>query len=538
LETFTLYFSSKGSFMKKRIAAVSAICLLCPWVLIAGEKIHSDINWRICREATEHSQILRTVHQLTDIFGPRLTGSPNFKASCEWSAERLKEWGMKNVQLEKWNFGHPGWTCDKYSVHVVSPYKANLHARVVAWTPATKGVIRAKVVQINPPEIPSEKDLAAYLNKIKNSIRGRIVLVGAHTHVPIKWNPHAKRLEDSELLRRFDPLNPEAPEPDQVPRQPGKDPKLLSPQEVEDKICAFLLAEGALVQVADAALEHGLIRVFANRTYNLSKSVPSIVISNDDYGRLSRVLADGVPVEMEIEIVNSTSSDTLTSLNVTAEIPGTGRKDQVVMLGAHIDSWHAGTGATDNATGVAVMMEAARILGKIDAKPKRTIRLALWGGEEQGLLGSRAYIREHFGTFEAPKPEFPALCAYVNIDYGTGRIRGASVFGPPEAAEVLRQILAPFRDLGVMGANALNARTYGATDSTAFNWAGLSGINLIQDPIEYIPHSWHSDLDTYERVLEEDLKQCATVIASLVYHLAAREEMIPRFSDESMPPPQ
>jgi Zn-dependent M28 family amino/carboxypeptidase len=220
---------------------------------------------------------------------------------------------------------------------------------------------------------------------------------------------------------------------------------------------------------------------------------------------------------------------------VIAEIPGSDLKDQIVLLGAHIDSWHAGTGATDNAAGVAVMMEAVRILQILGVKPRRTIRIALWGGEEQGLLGSKAYVRDHFGTFEEQKPEYSTLSAYLNLDSGTGRVRGASIFGPPEAANALRKLLEPFADLGVAGASAITLRSYGATDSTSFSWAGLPGINLIQDPIEYITHTWHTDLDTYERVLELDLRQCVIVVASLAFHLSMRDELLPRFPGDSMP---
>jgi Zn-dependent M28 family amino/carboxypeptidase len=283
----------------------------------------------------------------------------------------------------------------------------------------------------------------------------------------------------------------------------------LEPREIDEKVDAFLLAGGALVKVTDAARDHGPIRVFANRSYDSSKAIPSVVIRNEDYGRMSRILADGIPVEMEVEIVNAIYPDEQTSLNAVAEIPGTDTQDQVVMMEAHIDSWHAGTGATDNAAGVAVMMESARVLQKLAVKPRRTIRVALWGGEEQGLLGSKAYVRDHFGTYETPKPEFSNLVAYFNVDSGTGRVRGASVFGPPEAAAVLRQILEPFRDLGVVGANSVKARNHGGTDGTSFNWAGLAGINFSQDPIEYNTNTWHTDLDTYEGILEGDLEQSA-----------------------------
>ena len=207
------------------------------------------------------------------------------------------------------------------------------------------------------------------------------------------------------------------------------------------------------------------------------------------------------------------------------------------MLGGHLDSWHSATGATDNAIGCAVMMEAARILKAIGVKPRRTIRVALWGGEEQGLLGSKAYVKQHFGTFENPKPEYAKFAGYFNVDSGTGRIRGASVFGPPEAAAMLREILTPFEDFGVMGAIATRSRASGGTDSTSFNEAGLPGIGLGQDPIEYGSYTWHTNLDTYERIIEDDVKKSAAAIASAVYHLAMRDEMLPRFSKETMPAP-
>ena len=207
------------------------------------------------------------------------------------------------------------------------------------------------------------------------------------------------------------------------------------------------------------------------------------------------------------------------------------------MLGGHLDSWHAATGATDNAIGCAVMMEAARILKAIGVKPRRTIRVALWGGEEQGLLGSKAYVEQHFGTYENQKPEFAKFNGYFNVDSGTGRIRGASVFGPPEAATVLRETFAPFADLGVAGALPTNSRRSGGTDSTTFNEAGLPGIGLSQDPIEYGTYTWHTSLDTYERVIEDDVKKSAMAIAAAVYQLAMRDEMLPRFSKDQMPAP-
>src|SRR6185503_19738788 len=208
-----------------------------------------------------------------------------------------------------------------------------------------------------------------------------------------------------------------------------------------------------------------------------------------------------------------------------------------VMLGGHLDSWHASTGATDNAIDWAVMMEAARILKTLGVKPRRTIRVALWSGEEQGLLGSKAYVKEHFGSYEQPKAEFAKFAGYFNVDSGTGRIRGAQIFGPAEAAAALREVFAPFEDLGVAGAVSTRSRRSGGTDSTSFNEAGLAGISLGQDPIEYNSYTWHTNLDTYERIGEEDAKKSAIAVAAAVYHLAMRDAMLPRFTSETMPAP-
>lgn len=524
--------------MTKRLALILTLCLFSGLQLFAEEKIDTEVNWRVRREETQNSQIMNLVRHLTDVYGPRLTGSPNLKAACDWSMKQMKQWGLQNENLEKWDFAHPGWSCDKYVVRVLSPYQDTLNARVVAWTPSTKGVVRAKTVQITPPDRPTQESLTTYLNSVKDKIPGRIVLVGAYKEVPIQFNPAYKRREDSELRAQYDPINPVPPFPPKPVDQPADDPKPLDPRAIDEKTNAFLLENGALLRVADAARSHGQIQVFANNTFNTARAVPGIVIRNEDYGRLSRLMADGKEIEMEVEISNTIHSEEQAAVNVIAEIPGSDLRDQVVMMGAHIDSWHAGTGATDNATGVAVMMEAARILRNLGIKPRRTIRIALWGGEEQGLLGSKSYVKDHFGTFESQKPEFSNLSAYLNLDSGTGRVRGASVFGPPEAAEVLRRFLESFADLGVIGATAVKTRSYGGTDNFSFNWAGLPGINLSQDPIEYMTNTWHTDLDTYERVLEGDLKQCVIVIASLVYHLAMRDEMLPRFPADSMPPPE
>jgi hypothetical protein len=390
-----------------------------------------------------------------------------------------------------------------------------------------------------PPERPTQEVLTTYLEGQKAHVKGKIVLVGKQVVVPVTVNPPARRLDDQRAKERYDPNNPNAgqfgPRRDRQQQGPA-DPKQLNPQQVNEQLDKFLVENGALIRVNDGGRDHGQIRAFHNRTYDIHKVVPTVIMRNEDYGRIARIMADGTPVTLEFNIVNRLYPEGVTAYNTIAEIPGTDRKDEVIMLGGHLDSWHAATGATDNAIGCAVMMEAARILKALGVKPRRTIRVALWGGEEQGLLGSQAYVKEHFGSFEAPKPAFEKFGGYFNIDSGTGRARGASVFGPPEGATILREALAPFSDLGVMGAIASKSRGLGGSDNGSFNQAGLPGIGMGQDPIDYQTYTWHTSLDTYERIIEDDAKKSAIAIAAAVYHLAMRDALLPRFTKEQMPP--
>jgi carboxypeptidase Q len=493
-----------------------------------------DIRDRIRKEGMEHSQILKTMHMLADVYGPRLTGSPNHKRAAEWAIKQMTDWGLVNGHLEPWDFKHPGWLNERLTAHIVSPVKDSLVCEVLAWTPSTRGTVRAKAHQIVLPERPTQAQLTEYFAKEKGKVSGRIVLVGKHQIVPVNLTPAPKRSDDKQIAERFDPDARPSPRPTPSPTPA---PPLLAAQQIADQVDKFLKDSGALVRVNDAGREHGQIRAFNNRTFDVTKVVPTVVMRNEDYGRISRILADGSEVLLEFNIVNRVYPEGNTSYNTIAEIPGTDKADEVIMLGGHLDSWHAATGATDNAIGCAIMMEAARILKTLNLQPRRIIRVALWSGEEQGLLGSQAYVKEHFGTFETPKPGYEKFGGYFNIDSGTGRIRGASVFGPPEAANILRDILKPFKDEGVAGAIASRSRNLGGTDSTSFNQAGLPGISLGQDSIEYGSHTWHTNLDTYERILEDDVKKDAVVVATAVYQLATRGELLPRFSKEMMPPP-
>jgi hypothetical protein len=515
---------------------VLIVALALPALVGAQSRLDADLAAKIRQEAQERSQILHTVHTLTDIYGPRLTGSPSIKAAGEWAIRTMESWGLTNGRLEPWDWNRPGWANERATAHIVAPVKDQLTIEVLAWTPGTNGVQKAHAYHLIAPDRPTPADLNDYFNSIKDKVRGRMVLVGANVPAPVTMNPPPKRRDDEQVRRQFDPDRPPAAPPQGAGAQ-RTEPPPMSPAEINRRIDEFLVASGALVRVNGSRREHGQIVAFGNSTYDVAKVLPTVVMRNEDYGRISRILAGGTPVELEFDIVNA-AYPAGPAYNVTAEIPGTDKADEVVMMGGHLDSWHAATGATDNAIGCATMMEAARILKVLGVKPRRTIRVALWTGEEHGLLGSRAYVEQKFGSFENPKPDYAKLAAYVNMDTGTGRLRGASVFGPPAAADVLRRALEPFSDLGVAGAVATRSRNIGGTDSTSFNNAGLPGINFSQDPIEYETHTHHTNLDTYERVLESDVKSAAIVIAAVVYELAMRDDLLPRFSKDEMPAPQ
>jgi len=523
--------------MIRRVSTlVALLALVAP---LAGQpRLDAEINAKIRQEENARSRIMHTLHVLADVYGPRVTGSPSLKAAGEWAIKEMTSWGFSNGHLEPWEFGHPGWVNERLTAHIVAPAKDALVAEVLAWTPGTNGVVTAQAYQLSLPDRPTPAELTAFLDSAKDKVKGRIVLAGKHVFVPVNFDPPAKRRPDDQVRQQYDPNNPNA---GQFGRGRGgrsdQPPPPMTANEINRRVDEFLVANGARLRVNDAGREHGQIIAFNNRTYDLAKAVPTVVLRNEDYGRISRILADGTPVELEFDIVNKAYPEGRTAYNTIAEIPGTDKRDEIVMLGGHLDSWHSATGATDNAIGCATMMEAARILKAVGVTPRRTIRVALWSGEEEGILGSQAYVKEHFGSFENQKAEYAKLAAYLNIDSGTGRARGASVFGPPAAAAVVREALAPFAGLGVAGAVATTSRNVGGTDSTAFNNAGLPGIGFGQDPIEYNSHTHHTNLDTYERVVEDDVKASAIEIAATLYQLAMRDEMLPRLPAAQMPPP-
>ncbi|PYS98589.1 MAG: peptidase M28 [Acidobacteria bacterium] len=510
-----------------------------------------DVNAQIRKEGMENSRIMHTLHILTDLYGPRLTGSPNHVNAAKWAAEEMKRWGFDNTALEPWDFGHPGWVNDRNTGLMLSPVADTLTFEVLAWTPSTKKKVTADAVQIVIPTVqssitpsiqqqPTQEELTAYFESVKSLVRKKIVLVGKWSFLDQSRDPAPKRIPDEDNAKRYDPdptkRAPGGPgRPNQTP--PAPRPGALTGAQVNEQVDKFLLDNGALVRINESQLDRGAVRAFNNRTFDIKKVIPTVVMRNEDFGRISRLIADGTPVRLEFDLKSHIVPEGKTSYNLVGEIYGSDKKDEVVMLGGHLDSWHSATGATDNAVGCATMMEAARILKAIGVKPRRTIRVACWSGEEQGLLGSQAYVAQHFGTFENPKPEWAKFNGYFNIDSGTGRARGMSIFGPPEAATILREAVQPFSDLGIAGAINSTGRGLGGTDSTSFNAAGLPGIGVSQDPIEYFNVTWHTNLDTYERIIESDVKASAVSIAAALYQLAMRDEMLPRFAPENMPKP-
>jgi carboxypeptidase Q len=561
------------------LACMAGLLLLVAMPMTAQAPGVSEMYAQIRAEETNNSKIMWIIHEVADVHGPRVTGTPNLKAADDWAVKTMASWGLTNTHLEPWTFQPPsaatpvpGWENMELQADAVAPFHGQLMVKPLAWTPSTKGVVTGQVVLVEPPGLapptgggfnffgaappppepkwaappmpaaakpaepkqPMQAELDAYLNSVKDKVRGAIVFVGKHIEVAEDMHPAPMRRPEEEWTSRFDPKNPR---PFRFPEQPKLPEGQLTRAEVSRQVDQFLVDNGALVRVNDAGRTHGVIIAQQNGTYDWVRAVPTLVMRNEDYGRISRIIGDGTAVTLRINIQNKEYPEGTTVYNAIGEIPGGDKKDEVVMLGGHYDSWHDATGATDNGIGSAMMLEAVRILAALHVKPRRTIRIALWSGEEEGLLGSLAYVQQHFGTFENQKPEYAKLDAYFNIDSGTGKPRGAGVFGPAGAAEMVNEAMKPFAEWGFMGTLPSDSRRTGGTDSTSFNNAGLPGIGLTQDPFDYGSYTHHTNLDTYERIYEEDVREGAVEIASAVYALAMADQMVPRFKDAEMPKP-
>ena len=535
----------------------------------------NDPIQRIKKEGMERSQVMQTLSYLSDVIGPRLTASPNMKRANEWTRDQLTKWGLQNAHLEAWGPFGRGWSLKRFSAQIVEPQGIPLIAYPKAWSPGFAAPITAEVVYV---EATTEADLEKY----KGKLNGKIVLTAPTREVSAHFDALGKRLDEKGLLALAD-----APEPRVGGGRPGGNFQgnnaFRTAQQLASAKLRFYQQEGAALLVDPGRGDGGTIFVQSAQVappvadpaattpvrpvsvYDKSapKVTPQIVLAIEHYNRIARMLQAGEAVKMNVDLSVAFHDTDLMSYNTVAEIPGTDLKDEVVMLGGHMDSWHSGTGATDNGAGVSVAMEAVRILQTLGLKPRRTIRIALWSGEEQGLLGSRAYVAEHFGSMQAAtsnvpsgsgngtgmgsgngagngngtaqaqapsmvlvkKPDWEKLSGYFNLDNGTGKIRGVYLQGNEAIRPLFRQWLAPFRDLG---ATTLSISNTGGTDHLSFDGVGLPGFQFIQDEIEYDTRTHHSNQDTFDRIQADDMKQAATIMAAFIYNTAMRDEKLPR----------
>lgn len=515
---------------------------------------------RIKDEGMNRSQVMSTLSYLTDVIGPRLTGTPALKRANEWTRDQLTKYGLQNAKLEAWGPFGRGWTLQGFAADITEPQVRPLEAFPKAWSPDVD-VSNAEVVWL---DIKSTADLQKY----KGQLRGKVVLNGPIREVKPHFEGEATRQTDKDLLELAD-----APDPD---AKPIKSEGTVSPQQLARQRAAklryataaarntFYVQEGValvldpsragdggniFVQQATAAVPvdtttmETLYNSNSAHVWDLKQpaTVPQAVVAVEQYNRLARMIQQGEKVKVSVRLKGQYHEQDPMAYNTVAEIPGTDKKDEVVMVGGHLDSWHGGTGATDNAAGVAVAMEAVRILKAAGLQPRRTIRVALWTGEEQGIYGSEAYVKQHFGEAApadpkekaapggAPrvvvKPEWNKLSCYFNLDNGAGKIRGVHMQGNEAVQPIFREWLAPFRK---DGATTLTLSNTGGTDHLSFDAVGLPGFQFIQDELEYNTRTHHSTQDVYDRAPTDDMKQAATVMAAFIYQAAMRDEMLPR----------
>jgi len=531
------------------IAAALIFCLAVSAQVAQVEKVDLEMMKKIREEGTQRSQVMETLSWLTDVHGPRLTNSPQFKRASEWAKGKLTEWGLQNASLEAWGPFGRGWSLEGFTANVVKPDFTPLIAYPKAWSPSTNGVVRGPVVYLDAKTVED-------LEKYKGKLKGAIVLVSPLRDVQAHFRPEGTRMTDETLLAM---ANAEPPTPGgggfRRGGGGGGNPEQRLAAELGSKKWQMVYDEGAAVALDTGRGDGGTIFVqaammpasgdapFDRRSRAWSpdaKLIPQATLAAEHYNRLVRMVTKGVPVELEIQIAAKFHDQDLMGSNVIAEIPGSDLKDEIVMVGGHFDSWHSGTGATDNAAGSAVAMEVVRILQALGVKPRRTIRIGLWGGEEEGLIGSRAHVEKYYAARQssqaaagpqgqqAPitlKPDHEKFSAYFNLDNGTGKIRGVYLQGNEAVRPIFRAWLDPFRDLG---AATLTSRNTGGTDHTSFDAVGLPGFQFIQDEIEDGTRTHHSNMDVYDRIQAEDMKQASVSIAAFVYNAAMRDQKLPR----------
>ena len=520
-----------------------------------GDRSDLSIVGRIKTEAFDNSQVMDTLQFISDQYGPRLTASPECRQAAEWAVKRLQSYGLEKVHLEKWGPFGRSWSIRKYSVEMLEPRYALLVAAPLAWSDNTNGPQTAEIM-ITPFHVgrPSynpavlEADIAKYESAWKGKLKGKIVMLSR----PVDIKPDEKaafdRYTDKELSDMSMAPTPTSKVPVdlknlKIPEDPDEARRYLMSMpasvlnkfidhrtELRAKLAAFLKAEGVVAVLnQDDRAKDGRLNAEAAGSYKAKDSLapPTFIVTGEQYNRMARLVEKNVPVKVRVDLEAEYSKDDQESYNIVAEIPGGSKKDEIVMLGGHFDSWHTGTGATDNGAGSAVMMEAVRILKTLNLKLDRTVRIALWTGEEEGLLGSKAYVKEHFGDPDTMKitEEHAKLSGYFNLDNGSGKVRGVYLQGNDAMRPIFDQWLSAFRDQGV---STVTIRNTGGTDHLSFDAVGLPGFQFIQDPLDYGTLTHHSDIDTYDHLQAPDLMQAAAVIATVVYDAANRGEMLPR----------
>jgi len=517
--------------MKRAILILALAAAVAPFSGAQGEKLDFATIGKIRDEGLTRSQVVDHVSWLSDVFGPRLTGSPGIQQASEWAMKKFTEWGLANVHQERWPFGK-GWALVRFSAHLVEPQVQPLIGFPHEWSSATKGPVTADVIRV---QIASEADFAKYRGKLA----GKIVLTQPPRAVRMLEGPIILRMGDKETAEAET-----TPVPSSDGRGGGRGGAAAA---FRQKLEEFYVSEG-VVAVFDRGSNGDMAAGGSDMTWqqqhpdggtifpmgsgardaNAGKAVPEITLAVEHYNRMTRILDKNLPARVELDVQTKFFDETAPNgFNTVADILGTDLASEVVLLGAHFDSHPYATGATDNATGSAAMMEAARILKAVGAKPRRTIRIALWGGEEQGLLGSRAYVREHYADVDTMtlKPDHANLAAYFNSDNGTGKVRGIWLQGNLAARPIFEAWMAPLKDLGV---TIIGPRSVSQTDHVSFDNAGLPGFQFLVDRLEYNSRTHHSNMDTVDRVQRDDLIQQATVVAVFAYDAAMRDEKLPR----------
>ncbi len=488
------------------------------------------------------SQVMNIMYHLTDQYGPRLTNSPQFRAAGNWAVGQLKEWGLSNVHLEPWSTKDvpsgaiPSWELTSYSGAMVEPTYMPIIGMPSAWTAGTNGPITAEAVEA---QVQTPDDLTKWHGKLK----GKIVLIsGPAIDLPFPTTPLAHRYTEAELHDMMPDIIPGAAGRGGRGGRAGAFAALLNMtpeqrQEFQNKMRSFMKDEGVLATISASAVADGsgtLRGGGANRTGDPTQNIPAINVTAEHYNRIARLLEHNVPVKLSFDIKTKFDMSQTESFNVIAEIPGSSKPNELVMVGGHFDSWHYGTGATDNGVGSAVAMEVMRILKSLNLKMDRTVRLGMWGGEEEGLLGSRAYVKAHFADTATmkPTPEHDGFAGYFNIDNGTGKIRGIYLQGNEMVRPVFEQWFASLKDLTE---GAITIRNTGGTDHQSYDGVGLPGFQFIQDPMDYETRTHHTNMDTYDRIQAGDLEQMAVIEAAFVYNAATRPDKLPR---KDLPAPQ